>query len=925
MLKTRIILLGLAITLVAACGLTTSDAQRIEAAQQSMHDANYRAAEVHLKNVLDNDPDNLQTRLMLAEVHLGLNDLLAAEKELQRAVDLGAETAQTRRLQLRILAARGSYAELFTALESDRSGLSDIDVLRFRGEALLGTGNGHAAEENFREWLVMEPQSEDAIVGYAKARAMQGDADDARESLNIVIEKNPQHVDALLALAILHYGEGAYAAAKSAYVRALEFSRPQTNVQRFVFALVGLADAELMMRDIESARTTIDDLARYTPSAPHTLLLQARLAQLDKNDLASQRALQQLVTISPDNVNALMLLGSVQWRLGYFQQAEISLSRAVNLAPNNLQARKMWALIQLRRTNTAEAVEILQPLLAQESEDAELYGLLAIADLQRGKSQSALDMLLLTAQRYPENIDVKLQLAEGYRVTGDPQKAIDLLAGLGTGSADDFRRQRIIMSSFMDLAQTEYALVMAERILESGTQDTETLIFIGQMYAEAGRADLGRAVLENLLAFAPNDINTLLTLAALEEGDRQFDSARKRYESVILVDSGNLKATLGLAELASSQGDTALSARYLEQARNDHPDEVRVRLTLAISYLGDRKHREARTLARELARIGSDDPLVSQAVGRILLETGALEEAQAQFELANRRAPDSVDILVGLSQSLMAQGNAELAFQSLKRALTLDPQSVAVNSVMTLAELRLGHLDDAAARAAQLRQREPNNASAMVAEGEVQFELGNYEQAIAAYQSAAEVGAGERAALREFEIRLKWQDDQDPTKPLLDWIAEHPGDTKARTKLAQYYGTAGLSSRAVRLYEGLMKTDANDPVVLNNLAWEYQRRGDLDTALALAIKARDLQPQSGLIVDTLGWIYRGLGDHDRSARLLREAVQLMPQNAEIRYHLAVTLAEIGNGTEAAKILADIIDSGLEFASRDAALALQAEM
>ena len=534
-------------------------------------------------------------------------------------------------------------------------------------------------------------------------------------------------------------------------------------------------------------------------------------------------------------------------------------------------------------------------------------------------------MLLRTAQRYPENLDVKLQLAEGYRVTGDPQKAIDLLAGLGTGSADDFRRQRIIMSSFMDLEQTEYALVMAERILESGTQDGKTLIYIGQMYAEAGRADLGRAVLQDSLTAAPNDIKTLLALAVLEEGDGQFDTARERYESVILVDPGNLKATLGLAELASTQGDTALSARYLERARNDHPDEVRVRLTLAISYLRNHKHREARTLARELARIGSDDPLVSQAVGRILLETGALEEAQAQFELANRLAPESVDILLGLSQSLMAQGNAEVAYRSLQRALTLDPQSVPVNSVMALAEARLGFLDEAVIRTQKLRQQEPQNASAMVAEGEVQAELGNYQQAIAAFQSAGEVGAGERAAIREFEIRLKWQDDQDPTKPLLDWIAEHPGDTKARTKLAQFYGTAGMSGRAVRLYEALLKTDANDPVVLNNLAWEYQKRGDLETALALAIKARGMQPQSGLIVDTLGWVYRGLGDHDRSARLLREAVQLMPQNAEIRYHLAVTLAETGSNKEAADILVEIIDSGLEFASRDAAIALHAEM
>ena len=811
------------------------------------------------------------------------------------------------------------------AIEEDPSGISDADRLRFRGEALLGMRDGPTAEQNYREWLDLQPGSSDATVGYAKSRALQGDFVGASDALNVVIQRNTEHTDAWLALAVLQYGQSNHGAAKLAYERAIASSMPQTNVQRYVFALVGLADTELMLRDIDAARLTVDQLRKYMPKAPHTLLQQARLAQLEKNDLASETALQELVAIAPDNVQALMLLGSVQWRLSYFQQAEISLSRAISLAPDNLQARKMWALIQLRRSNTSEAVDILQPLLDGQSDDAELFGMLAVAHLQRGQSESALDTLLLTAQRYPNNVDAQLQLAEGYRYTGNPEKAIDMLRELRASEDDEFRRERILIASHVDLGETEPAFEVANAVLGSGTRNVDILNFIGEMYASRGRVDLGRTVLEKSRAIAPNEVKTLLALAALEERDNRSDQAKHYYQAVVDIEPTSLEAMIGLAQLASAAGDDAEAASYLDRAREQHPEEVPMRLTLAIRHFNDGRYREARALAREIARIGSDSPLVNRSIGRILLDTGALEEAQAQFELANRLAPESVEIMIGLAQSLIARGDPQRAYDVLQRALTLEPESIGANSVMTLAELRLGLVENATARSAKLRSREPDHVSALVVEGEVHYALGDYDKAATAFQSATRKGAGERAAIREFQARVVRQSDPDPTRPLLDWIAEHPDDVRAKSRLAQYYGETGESDKAVRLYQELLKTNANDPVILNNLAWEYQKGGNFEAALGLAVKARELRPESAAIADTLGWIYRGLGERDKSLQLLREAVRLMPKDPEIRYHLAVTLAESGVDAEAAEILADIIDSGREFASRDAALALQAEM
>ena len=74
---------------LAACGLATSNEERMADARTSMDDGEYRAAIIQLRNVLVEDPDHLEARLALATVMLGLNDIPTAQKELDRAIELG--------------------------------------------------------------------------------------------------------------------------------------------------------------------------------------------------------------------------------------------------------------------------------------------------------------------------------------------------------------------------------------------------------------------------------------------------------------------------------------------------------------------------------------------------------------------------------------------------------------------------------------------------------------------------------------------------------------------------------------------------------------------------------------------------------------------------------------------------------------------
>ena len=61
---------------------------------------------------------------------------------------------------------------------------------------------------------------------------------------------------------------------------------------------------------------------------------------------------------------------------------------------------------------------------------------------------------------------------------------------------------------------------------------------------------------------------------------------------------------------------------------------------------------------------------------------------------------------------------------------------------------------------------------------------------------------------------------------------------------------------ARKYYEMSIKTDPNNPLALNNLAYLMtQTNGDLDQALTYATRAKQRLPDHAEVNDTLGWIY----------------------------------------------------------------------
>jgi len=130
-------------------------------------------------------------------------------------------------------------------------------------------------------------------------------------------------------------------------------------------------------------------------------------------------------------------------------------------------------------------------------------------------------------------------------------------------------------------------------------------------------------------------------------------------------------------------------------------------------------------------------------------------------------------------------------------------------------------------------------------------------------------------------------------------LSAQPRSANLLTAIASLYEVTGDPEAARKKYEQALAIDPSTAVAANNLAFlQVKQGGNLDVALGLAQKAKQLMPELDPITDTLGWVLYKKGDYTSALPLLQECVDKEPNSPEYRYHLGMILAAVGQKEKA---------------------------
>ena len=156
---------------------------------------------------------------------------------------------------------------------------------------------------------------------------------------------------------------------------------------------------------------------------------------------------------------------------------------------------------------------------------------------------------------------------------------------------------------------------------------------------------------------------------------RDFGSAERACRDVLTADSRCVPGhfLVGLVAIERNDSKTAISAfASVTRLQSDHV-AAWAQLARSAFLAGRHAHAEA-ALQRALA-LGSNDPIVQDAIGGALTLHGDHAAARAWFERATAARPNVAHFQTNLASNLVALGEIERAGRVLDAALVADPES----------------------------------------------------------------------------------------------------------------------------------------------------------------------------------------------------------------------------------------------------------
>jgi len=913
---TGALLLAAALAL-GACGSEESAEQHFRQGVEHEQGGDVRAAIIEYKNALQQDPDHAEARRALGQAYLALGDGVSAEKELERARELGSQSDQLAIELMRALLLQGEFEKVVATVKEMTGRETNPALQLLLGQAQLGLGQSADARRAYEKALAMQPGLSEAHLGLARIEAQDGDLEAAQRRADLALESAADSVDGWLFKGELALAQRDYDDAVGAFERALNLKKDHAG------AKIGVVRSLIAKNDYDAAARRLDPLAQAHPESPVINYLQALIARGRGDVEATEAGVREVLSVMPDHPPSLLLMGSIHYSKRKFEQAREMLSRYLAAVPGNVPARKLLGAVYLELGQPEQAVQTLAPVADTAAGDPRFLALLGSAYMRAGKVEKGTELLEQASGMAPEEAGIRTQLAVGRLASGETEEAVADLEAATALDPESVRADVALVLTHLRSREYERAVEAARRLVEKRPDNAEAHNLLA-VTLEARRApEQAREIYAKALSLDEDYAPARLNLARLDymAGDR--DSARERYERVLESAPENVQALIGLARLASEAGRAEEGLELLQRAREANPEAVQPRLVLGDYHLRRGESALALTLAKEAARIAPDNPRVMLLLARAQMATGDARQALDTVTDLTEAYPRSAAARHQLGLARARTGDADGAREAFATALSLDPGHLPAKLALGRLSASTGDPRRALELAREIQAQAPGTPQARAArvlEADALLAQREIDAALAIYRELHERSPSAALIAKMAAARRLAGDAEGAEALLRDWVAEHPEDTGVHLMLASAHHSGGDKDTARSAYERILEQQPDNVLALNNLAWLYYERDD-ERALDLAERAYELLPGRAEIVDTYGWLLVENERVEQGLALLQKAARQAPGNREIRYHLAVALARAGDRRAARSELEALVESGADFPQRAEAEAL----
>ena len=625
--------------------------------------------------------------------------------------------------------------------------------------------------------------------------------------------------------------------------------------------------------------------------SPESLMASAKeyLVKGDRNAAVIQ--LKNLLTKTPDNGEARLLLGEALLDAEDYVSAEKELARALALKQPQEKVVPAYARALLAQGKNqavvaeVEKYKLFSPPAVAATQTSVGDAFMRLAN--RSRAREAYAAALAAVPGYPRARLGEAMLAAMEGGVDDALKQVDeiIAADPGLVEARAFRADILLVKGDRDGAKKalEEAITANERFLPA------RLTLIGLLIDER-QFDAAAQLIESTRKTAPRDVRVTYLHASLAFKKGDMDAARQQVDQVLKL-LPNHVPSLVLAGAIDLQAERLAAAELgLNKALTRAPNHRAARQLLVQTYLRMGQPARAKEVLQPLLEKGMpQDAKLLLLAGESFLASGDVNSATEFYRAASKagQAP-AVAARTRLGEIALATGDVEQGFRELEAASDLDPGQYQADLAIISGHLRRSEFDKAIEALQTLERKQPKNPLTFQMYGVV-------------YQARQELGA----ARRNFEKALELQPNYLPAAfnlSILDLTEKRPEDARKRyeSMIAQdnrndqlYLALAVLQFRLgdeVKAIEETLRrgvrANPQSPSARIALINLHLRTGDTKAALTAAQSAVAAMPNDPFVLDVAGVAQESAGEVNQAIETYNKLVALRPRAPEPLYRLA---------------------------------------
>lgn len=904
--------------LLNGCSADETDAQYLANAQEYFDAGKMKAASIELKNLLRDNPDNPQARLLMGQLHFETGNMASAEKELTRARELGVEDELILPLLARALLLQGKGDEVLKLPLKNLSNSGQVEVLAAQGQVKMAQGELTEAASLIEKALSKDPASLNALIAGAEIHVAKNEIDLAREKLEAASLIDQKSGSAWRLLGTIEWREKNLDLAEKAYSKAIEYNVNNFS-DHFKRALV-----RIQLNKYDEAQQDVDTIKKSFPQHAGANYVQGLIYYHNKNFREAIISFEVALSDESHFPMALFYLGASYFIQNNLEQAETYASRFVYAAPENIKGKRLLSIIKFKKKKYSEAAELIRPVVDAMPNDIGALNLLSSTLVKMGKIDETIELLSRLAALQPDSPEAKTRLGLGLLAGGQQDTGVEQLESALQLKPDYQQASVLLVLNHIKKKDYDEALKAANTFRERNPKRATPYNMLGLVYLATKQVKEAQNAFIKAAENEPGNPYANKNLAILAIKDKDFDKARGYYLSVLKYHETHLPTLMNLAFVEELAKDEKSMTGWLQQAMKAHPKAIAPRIALARYYLSKGRPDKVSFLVNELDEIQKSKPLVLKVIAMSQMAKNEYPEAKLTLETLTAQQPDAAEAHFLLARAYTGLNDQKNAKAALQKTVELAPDSIPARLMLARVFLLDRNSAGAQEQLEALKKLAPDSTDVLLIEAFIAKLDAKPQEVLRLTEKAFEKSPTTSGMLILANLKKEMGDREGAQQLQERWVQKYPDDIRAHLALASFYATNQQVKMAIEQYSRVLDINGNNLIALNNIAW-YLRDTNPQQALDYAQRANQIKPDSAALLDTLAVVLLKNGETQKAQISIARALVKAPDNPAMRYHSAMIDASAGDRTSAIKTLKALLEEGKEFPEKEEAIKLLAQL